>query len=303
MRILFAGTPDTAVTVLGGLRNSGHEIVAVLTREDAPVGRSKTLTPSPVASYATEKGIPVIKANRITDAVRDEIKATRADLAIVVAYGSILSKESLDVLPAGWFNIHYSLLPKYRGAAPVQHALLKGETETGITLFKIDEGLDTGPIVGNVATQIHPGETAGELLQRLSHLAVTLLNEKLPSIYSGNPQLVQQSTEATVAPKFSRKDARLSLSMTAIEAENLVRAMNPEPMAWLEYEGESFRILEAKALSGTSASQPGTVELEPPALVLKNGERLLLQTVQPAGKKPMNAADWARGLKQSGRFQ
>jgi methionyl-tRNA formyltransferase len=297
MRILFAGTPNIAVTVLGGLVNLGHDVVGVLTREDAFTGRKRTKTPSPVADFATSKGIPVLKANNIDAATLVEISDLQADLAIVVAYGSILKSDALNLLPTGWFNLHFSLLPEYRGAAPVQHALLNGESETGVTLFQIDQGLDTGKIVGQLSTRIEPDEDAGRLLQRLAHLGLTLLSEKLPLIYSGLHTLEPQVGQVSVAPKISRADAKLDFSKDAETVHNKVRAMNPEPMAWASLAGEAFRVIASRPCSGDSTLAPGSIIRtdRAPVVVCSNGTYLELLEVQPAGKKPMSGADWIRG--------
>lgn len=304
MKILFAGTPNIAVTVLGGLMNLGHEIVGVLTREDAPSGRKRELTASPVAEYAQRHGLKVIKSNRLSAPDHVEISRLGADLAIVVAYGAILKTEALELLKEGWFNLHFSLLPEYRGAAPVQHAILQGKTETGVTLFKIDEGLDTGDIVGQVETKIEPDEDAGILLQRLAHLGITLLSEKLPMIYSGMHELITQSGDATFAPKLTRDKAKIDFAQDSATVHNLVRAMNPEPVAWTTADGESVRVIEVRPVAGNSALKPGSIIRTDaqPAVVCNRGELLELVRVQPAGKKVMSGADWIRGQQKLEHF-
>ena len=297
MRILFAGTPSTAATVLEGLLASGHEIVAVLTREDALTGRKKVLTPSPVANLAQIKGIPTIKANKLTADVLDDIRSHKVDLAVVVAYGVILRQEALDAVPAGWFNLHFSLLPKWRGAAPVQAAIKAGDSETGVTLFRIDLGLDTGPVLGSANTVIEPGENAGELLHRLSMLGLTLLNQELPRLYSGVFELNAQDGEVTHAPKISRSEAKISFVEKAKSVELLVRAMNPEPMAWCLLNGEPMRILEARAVETSSALESGNVALQDDKVIVGCGQGTTLELVlvQPASKNAMSAKDWQNG--------
>ena len=302
MRILFAGTPETAVTVLEGLMKSGHEVVGVLTREDAKVGRKQALQESPVARFASDKGIPLIKANKVDLATERRISELRADLAIVVAYGTLLKQSTLDLLALGWFNLHYSLLPLHRGAAPVQHAILSGESVTGVTVFKIDQGMDTGPILGSTKTVIGPLETSGELTQRLSELGVGLLNELLPQIYSGMSSLSEQSGQSSMAPKLNRSDAKLDVSKSAQELELVVRAMNPEPIAWFNYDGEPFRILRAKAEITATGSLGELVGDSEPIVVCGQNTGLRLVEVQPAGKKIMSGTDWFRGLRSNGRF-
>lgn len=297
MRILFAGTPSTAANVLKGLVSSGHEVVAVLTREDAPVGRKKILTPSAVADEANELGLPTIKANKVDSQVIAQISEYQVDLAVVVAYGVILRKEALDAVPNGWFNLHFSKLPRWRGAAPVQHSIWSGDKETGVTVFKIDEGLDTGSILGLAETVIEPEETSGELLERLSAIGVSLLIQELPRIYAGNAKLAAQEGEITLAPKIQRADARINFSASAKEVENLIRAMNPEPMAWADFSGDPFRILRAREVQGSYKLVPGEVAIEGERVVVGCGfdTTLELIEVQPASKTKMAASAWMHG--------
>lgn len=298
MRILFAGTPDTAASVLLGLLKSGHEVVAVLTREDSPIGRKRILTPSPVADLASQRGIPVVKANKVDSVTLNAIREHKADLAIVVAYGVILREEALQALPVGWFNLHFSVLPRWRGAAPVQRALQNGDGETGVTLFKIDSGLDTGPIVASLPTLINPEENAGDLLSRLSILGVSLLNQELPKIYSGTHTLTEQSGEVSLAPKTSREEAKIDFSADSKSISNLVRAMNPEPMAWCFLNEEPMRVLSARA-SRLSISNPelGTVVMADNQVLVTCGlgTALELLEVQPASRNAMKARDWLNG--------
>ena len=297
MRILFTGTPSTAATVLDGLLSSGHEVVAVLTREDAFTGRKKVLTPSPVADLAKSKGIPTIKANKITADVLEDIRSHKIDLAVVVAYGVILREEALDAIPAGWFNLHFSLLPKWRGAAPVQAAIRAGDPETGVTLFRIDLGLDTGPVLGSANTVIAPEENAGELLHRLSLLGLTLLNQELPRLYSGAFELSAQNGEVTLAPKIVRSDAKIYFVEKAKNVELLVRAMNPEPMAWCLLNDEPLRVLEARAIDSSCALGTGEVALHEDKVIVGCGQGTTLELieVQPASKNVMSAKAWLNG--------
>ena len=297
MRILFAGTPSTAATVLEGLISSGHDIVAVLTREDAPVGRKKILTPSAVADVASKHGLPTIKATKLTSEVLEEIKALKVDLAIVVAYGVLLREDALDAIANGWFNLHFSVLPRWRGAAPVQHSILSGDLETGVTLFKIDSGLDTGHVVGVAETVIEPDETSGELLQRLSSLGLTLLNQELPKLYAGTFSLSEQDGITTLAPKIQRADARISFNSSAKEIENMVRAMNPEPMAWCSLEGEPMRVIRARVSNQRVELAPGEVTLVEQKVLVGTGSDVALELieVQPSSKTAMSAKAWLNG--------
>ena len=300
MKLVFAGTPATAARTLQALLAGPHEVVAVLTRTDAPFGRKRVLTPSPTAQVAEAAGIPVIKANRVDEAVAAQIRATGAELGIIVAYGALLKNFALEALPLGWANLHYSLLPKWRGAAPVQNSILAGDTETGVTMFKLDEGMDTGPIYGSVPTLIQPGETSGRLLERLTELGITLMNQVLPQLEAGlasqTPQVA--NSDLPLAAKPTREIAAIDWSKSARELERLVLAMNPEPMAHTRIGEDSFRILDAVSLGrAETQTAPGTLHIEPKRVLVECGEGTLLQlkTVQPAGKNPMPAIDWARG--------
>ena len=323
MKILFAGTPANAARTLQALLGGNHEVVAVLTRPDAPVGRKRILTPSATAVVAQEAGIPVFKANRVTPELALELKDTGADIGVIVAYGALLKDFALQALPKGWVNLHYSLLPDWRGAAPVQNALLAGDTDTGVTIFQLDAGMDTGPVIDVVKTNIQVGETSGRLLERLTELGITLLNQVLPALDSGlvsrTPQPDQfgylaqsdrwQLSQSPIRPanKLSRDQAHVDWSRSAIEVERLVLAMNPEPMAFTTLAGETFRIIDAIALGSTdwsalesessSSHKPGFLRFESKRVLVECGAGTLLQlkTVQPAGKNPMPALDWARG--------
>lgn len=277
------------------------EIVGVLTREDAPVGRKRVMTPSPVALAATELGLTVIKANKLDGAALAAVHETGAAIGIVVAYGVLLKREALETLDRGWFNLHFSVLPKWRGAAPVQRAIMAGESTTGVTLFKLDEGMDTGPVVGFVEAEIQPEETAGELLNRCRLLGESLLAEALPALEAGIAKLTpQNSSEATLAPKLSRQDAQLRASSTVGEADCLVRGTNPEPIAWCALGDGQLRVLRARPMNAGLAapSELGTISLREGRVSLALADGLLeLVEVQPAGKNAMKAVDWARGAK------
>lgn len=300
MRVIFAGTPHNAADTLIALHKSGIEIVGVLTRTDAPVGRKKVLTQSPVAEAASTLGVPVIKANQVDHETLEKISALKPELGVVVAYGTFLSSEVLNSLPKGWINLHYSLLPALRGAAPVQHALLQGLSTTGVTAFQLDQGMDTGPILIQVPTTVEPNENSGRLLSRLTDLGISALLEVIPAIAAGIALAKpQDSANASFAPKINRVDAQIDWSESAIRIEQKVRAMNPEPVAWTYLDTESFRILEAFAHSSSVLSATvGSLQLiEGKVLVQTSSGSLELTTVQPTGKNEMSAADWFRGLK------
>lgn len=305
MKVIFAGTPQNAAQTLEALVSAGVEVVAVLTRTDAFIGRKKILTPSPVATTAENLGIPTLKYNQLDDEALAQVDSYSADVGVVVAYGAFLSPQALGILPKGWINLHYSLLPKLRGAAPVQHAILNGEETTGVTIFKIDEGMDSGPILTKLPTKIEIGENAGQLLNRLTLLGISALLELLPGIAAGFvKEQDQDHTLKSFAPKISRNSARLDWNEEASKVENLVNGMNPEPMAWTSVNGSEIRVLTARTvrLDSQGNSTPGTTTMIDGAVatVCGDGNLVELQTVQPAGKSAMNAADWFRGQESKG---
>ncbi len=297
MSIVFAGTPETAAVTLRELLRAGTPISLVLTRPDAPVGRRAIVTPSPVALVAEEYNLEVLKTNIVDSVVLGRLVERGIGFAIVVAFGVLLKKGALEALPGGWFNLHYSLLPRWRGAAPVQHALISGDQVTGVTLFKIDEGLDTGPILAAAPCEIQANEHAGDLLARLAHIGVSVLLEQIPRIESGLFSATPQATSGvTLAPKLSRQDGKLNFSATCSSIQAQIRGTTPEPGAWTTLDGQTFKILSSQAVSeelgvGTVTSLGGKI------LVGCGTGSLELRTVQPAGKNPMNATDWFRGLK------
>lgn len=300
MRVIFAGTPLNAAATLMALKKSGIDVVGVLTRTDAPVGRKKVLTQSPVAEAAQALGIPVIKANLVDEEALAAIAALNADLGVVVAYGALLKEVVLNALPMGWVNLHYSLLPALRGAAPVQHALLQDLPTTGVTVFQLDKGMDTGPILLQAPTAIEPNENAGRLLNRLTDIGISVLLEILPSIAAGIAKpLIQDASKVSFAPKIDRADAQIDWSRSAREIQQLVLAMNPEPIAWSTQESDSIRVLDASGILGQEfQGPPGLVRnIDGEILVNCGSGQLNLKIVQPAGKNEMTAADWFRGIK------
>lgn len=300
MRIIFAGTTANAAEVLRSLiNNHGHSVVAVLTRTDALVGRKRLLTPSPVAQVAESLGITVYKTNRLDERLEAELGLLSADLGLVVAYGALLKSSTLQIPRYGWINIHFSLLPRWRGAAPVQRSLMAGDRETGVTIFQLEEGMDTGPIIAQVETQIEPGENAANLLTRLTQLSISMLDETLATIASDLCKPTPQIGEATRAPKISRDEAQVIWSRDAEQIENLIRGCNPEPMAFALLNGTSIRLLNARVgyAPRPEALPVGAVfSFNNQAHVVCGSGVLELMTVQPAGKTEMSASDWYRGL-------
>jgi methionyl-tRNA formyltransferase len=294
--ILFAGTPQNAAVTLRELLVAGTPISLVLTRPDAPVGRKAVITPSPVAIVANEFSIPVIKSNVVGDAEIKEIRSHQIEFAIVVALGVLLKQDALDAIPKGWFNLHYSLLPRWRGAAPVQHALMAGDRETGLTIFKIDSGLDTGPIASSLATEVQPEETAGELLSRLSNLGVSLLLETIPRIEAELLALEPQATTgATLAPKLAKVDGKIDLNRGSNEVSNQVRGVTPVPGAWIPFGHQPLKLISVR--ESQSQLEVGQLTNKDGRIYVgcKSGALELLE-VQPSGKNRMASADWYRGL-------
>lgn len=295
MKLLYAGTPEVAVAPLNGLLEAGYEVVGVLTREDAPVGRKKVLTPSPVAARAAELGLPVVKANRWSAEVEDAIAALGADAAAVVAFGVLLPQTALDLLPYGWINLHFSQLPAWRGAAPVQRALMAGETEIFSTTFRIDAGLDTGAVFRSESTQVGELDSAGDILMRLADSGGALLAATFADIAAGATGTAQ-SGEVSHAAKLTIADGRVDFSQPAAHILAQVRGVTPEPGAWAELDGTRFKLGLLTALDVAPVGQPGTVFMAGKKVAVTCADAVLeLTQVQPAGKKMMKAADWARG--------
>lgn len=299
MRVLYAGTPDTAVEPLNALIDAGLNVVGVLTRQDAPVGRKRLMTASPVAERAEELGIPIIKGNRYDDAVHAAVADLAPDVAAVVAYGAILPRRALELVPHGWINLHFSTLPGWRGAAPVQRALMAGEKELGASTFLIEEGLDTGPVYGTLVEPVGEDDTAGTMLAALATSGGRLLAETLRSIGSGTAVATSQIGEPSFAPKLNISDARIDWTGNASDVEAHVRGTTPEPGAWTELKGQRLKMEGLHAFDpGDMASSrvPGAARLEGKNVVVTCGEdEVVVDRIQPAGKKMMNAADWARG--------
>ena len=298
--IIFVGTPANAASTLRNLLSAGIEVELVITREDAPSGRKGVITQSPVAVVALEHSIELLKTNRFDAQTIDRLKRSKSQLAIVVAFGVILPKAALESLSRGWFNLHYSLLPAYRGAAPVQHALLKGESDTGVTLFKLDEGLDTGPILAQLPVLIHPNDNAASLLQRLTELGSTLLIQEIPRIFSSlELSLADQVGTPSYAPKLLRADGKLDFSKSAHVLSAQIAACTPEPGAWCEVDGSILKITSARVFATKVDLQPGQTQLVDSNVICgcASSSALELLEVHPAGKSAMEANAWFRGKK------
>jgi methionyl-tRNA formyltransferase len=301
MRLIFAGTPEVASRALE-LISEKHEVALVLTRPDAPIGRKRIITPSPVASMAEKLDLRVHKTNKIDDESLRFISESNADKAVVVAYGAMIPEAALSSLP--WWNCHFSLLPKWRGATPLQHSMMH-DTGIGITIFELDSGLDTGPLISQQPLAFLENETAGEALIRFTEEGSNLLMRALEE----NPQPVNQDGASSLAPKITRLDAKIDFDGNAADLIRFIRAASPEPTAWANQNEEPVRILFASA----AISSLDSLELHEVGEIYKsdkneiivqcgNGTSLMLQLVQPAGKRATAATDWWNGLKGTAKF-
>ena len=302
MRLLFAGTPTPALASLEALIASRHEVVAVLTRPDARAGRGRTLAPSPVKARALEAGIPVLTPRTLRDDdVVEQIRALGVDAAPVVAYGNMIPSGLLDVPTHGWVNLHFSVLPAWRGAAPVQHAIMAGDEVTGATTFVIQDGpVDTGPVLGTLTETIRPRDTSGDLLDRLAVAGATLLVRTLDALEAGQLQPVPQPDEGVSrAPKVEAEDARVRWSTPAHVVDRRIRGCTPAPGAWTTLpDGSRLGLGPVTVAREVSDLAPGHVRAgKREVLVGTGGHAVLLGEVTPQGKRPMPAADWARGAR------
>ncbi|HKB30860.1 MAG TPA: methionyl-tRNA formyltransferase [Streptosporangiaceae bacterium] len=340
MRLVFAGTPQAAVPALDVLLGSHHEVVAVLTRPDAPAGRGggemgRRVTPSPVAARARDAGLEVLTPHRPRDpAFVERLCKIRPDCCPVVAYGALLPRAVLDIPAEGWVNLHFSLLPAWRGAAPVQHAILHGDEITGATAFRIVEELDAGPVFGVVTEPIRAQDTAGDLLTRLAVVGAHLLEVTLDGIESGQLEARPQPAEGvSYAPKITPADARVDWTRGAVAMDRLIRACTPHPGAWTVLRGARVKLGPVRLVPASDAASPSTgepgpaglapaglapaglapaglapAELAPGELRVTRDEVLVgtgthpvgLGDVRPEGKRPMRAVEWVRGLRLSG---
>lgn len=297
MRVVFAGTPEVALPALDAVVASTHDLVGVVTRPDAPSGRGRKLTPSPVAARAEELGLPVLKPDHPRDPA---FQASLADLAPdccpVVAYGALLPQSALDIPEHGWVNLHFSVLPAWRGAAPVQHAIWAGDGVSGATTFRIVKELDAGPTFGVMTETIRATDTAGDLLQRLAEGGAGLLVATLDGIADGSLEARdQQADGVTFAPKILVEDARIDWSEPAIAVDRLIRACTPFPGAWSTHQGERIKIGPVAPVDADL--DPGVLEVSKSAVLVGTGSGAVrLGEVKAFGKKQMAAADWARGV-------
>ncbi|MER7193221.1 methionyl-tRNA formyltransferase [Streptomyces flaveolus] len=301
MKLVFAGTPEVAVPALDALIASGrHEVAAVVTRPDAPAGRGRRLVASPVAERAEEAGIEVLKPAKPRDPeFLERLREIAPDCCPVVAYGALLPRVALDVPAQGWVNLHFSLLPAWRGAAPVQHALMAGDEITGASTFLIEEGLDSGPVYGTVTETIRPTDTSGDLLTRLAFAGAGLLAATMDGIEDGSLKAVPQPAEGvTLAPKITVEDARIDWAAPALRVDRVVRGCTPAPGAWTTFRGERLKLVQALPVPDRTDLAPGRLAAGKNNVYVGTGSYAVeLLWVQAQGKKPMRAADWARGVR------
>jgi methionyl-tRNA formyltransferase len=330
VRLVFAGTPDVAVPSLDALSGSSHDVVAVLTRPDAPAGRGRSMLASPVKGRALELGLEVLTPRRPGDPLfQDRLRELAPDACPIVAYGGLIPLSALTIPTHGWINLHFSLLPAWRGAAPVQHAIIAGDEVTGATTFLLEQGLDTGPTFGVMTEAVKPHDTAGDLLVRLAQAGAGLLVATLDALEAGELHAVPQPWEGvSLAPKISVQDARICWGAPALAVDRHIRGCTPAPGAWTTFRGERLKIhpvtLDLDAQDALGAQDDPRARVAGAGLVVPTGElsaageliaagevaatkravhvgttsgRVRLGIVQPQGKKPMDAADWARGVR------
>ena len=297
-RLIFMGTPDFSVPTLAALVQAGYEVVGVVTQPDRPAGRGRRLEPSPVKSFAVQHGLSVLQPSNLKapEAVA-ELAGLRPDVIVVAAFGQILRPAVLDLPPHGCINVHASLLPRWRGAAPVQAAILAGDQVTGSTIMRMDAGMDTGPILAQAALAIQPNDTGGTLTERLAQQGADLLVETLPLWLSGQitPRL-QETSLATLCRPLRKEQGLIDWAQPAAGIALAVRAFNPWPAASTMWQGKQLRVLQAQALPGQAGGEPGLVEKTDGAILAATAEGLLrLDEVQLAGRAAMSALEFARG--------
>lgn len=301
MKLVFAGTPEVAVPALDALIASGrHEVAAVITRPDAPAGRGRRLVASPVAERAEEAGIEILKPVRPRDPeFQARLREIGPDCCPVVAYGALIPKSALEIPRHGWVNLHFSLLPAWRGAAPVQHSIMGGDQVTGASTFLIEEGLDTGPVYGHLTEEIRPTDTSGDLLTRLAFAGSGLLAATMDGIEDGTLRAVEQPADGiSLAPKITVEDARVDWKAPAMRADRVVRGCTPAPGAWTVFRGERLKLISVGLVTDRTDLAPGELSPGKNNVYVGTGSHAVeLLWVQPQGKKPMRGADWARGVR------
>ncbi|MEH1129464.1 methionyl-tRNA formyltransferase [Micromonospora sp. CPCC 206061] len=306
MRLVFAGTPAVALPSLDAIAASGHELVAVVTRPDAPAGRGRRLVRSPAGAWADERGIEVLTPARPRE---PEFLARLRDLAPdcvpVVAYGALVPPAALGIPKHGWVNLHFSLLPAWRGAAPVQHAVLHGDAITGASVFQLEQGLDTGPVYGTLTDEVRPTDTSGDLLDRLAASGAGLLVAVLDAIEAGTARAEPQPADGvSLAPKITVEDAEVRWSEPAFAVDRRIRACTPAPGAWTTFRGDRVKLGPVRPVANGPDLEPGDLLVERHQVLVGTATTpVALGEVRAAGKKAMSATDWARGVRvESERF-
>jgi len=300
LRLVFAGTPAVAVPSLDAIAASGHELLAVVTRPDAPAGRGRRLVRSPAAAWADERGIEVLTPERPREPeFQERLRTLAPDCVPVVAYGALVPPSALEIPKHGWVNLHFSLLPAWRGAAPVQHAVLHGDEVTGASVFELEAGLDTGPVYGTLTETIRPTDTSGDLLGRLATEGAGLLVAVLDAIEAGTARAHTQPADGiSLAPKLTVDDARIRWSDPAFAVDRRIRACTPAPGAWTTLRDDRLKLGPVRPVANAPALAPGDVLVERTQVLVGTATTpVALGEVRAAGKKPMAATDWARGLR------
>ncbi|SCG69859.1 methionyl-tRNA formyltransferase [Micromonospora humi] len=300
MRLVFAGTPAVAVPALDAIAASGHELLAVVTRPDAPAGRGRGLVRSPVGAWADAHGVEVLTPARPREPeFLDRLRALAPDCVPVVAYGALVPPVALEIPRHGWINLHFSLLPAWRGAAPVQHAVLHGDELTGASVFQLEEGLDTGPVFGTVTDEIRPADTSGDLLERLAHSGAGLLVAVLDAIDAGSARAEPQPADGvSLAPKLTVEDARVRWGDPAFAVDRRVRACTPAPGPWTTFRDDRVKLGPVTPLANGPELKPGELLVEKSQVLVGTASGpVRLGEVRAAGKKAMSAGDWARGAR------
>lgn len=303
MKIVFMGTPDFAVPALRALLEDGYNVVAVVTQPDRPKGRKRVLTPTPVKEEALKHGLTVLQPEKLRQAESvEQIRSLAPDLIVTAAYGQILPKSILDMPELGCINVHASLLPKYRGGAPIHYAVMRGEQVTGVTIMYMDVGLDTGDMISSVEVPITEQDTTGSMFAKLSLAGAELLRKTLPDLIAGRIQAVPQNeAEAIYSPNITREDERIDWSKPARDIFNQVRGLNPFPGAFTTWNGDVLKVWQCKppvsAEWAAGNAKPGTVlRADADGIAVQTGDgALMLTTIQPAGKKAMEVEQFLRG--------
>ncbi|RZU48942.1 methionyl-tRNA formyltransferase [Krasilnikovia cinnamomea] len=300
MRLIFAGTPAVAVPSLDAIAASGHELLAVVTRPDAPAGRGRKLVRSPAGAWADERGIEVLTPQRPREPeFLERLRALAPDCVPVVAYGALVPPAALEIPKRGWVNLHFSLLPAWRGAAPVQHAVLHGDEVTGASVFELEEGLDTGPVYGTLTDEIRPGDTSGDLLERLAVSGAELLVAVLDAMDAGTARAHPQPADGvSLAPKLTVEDAQVRWDDPAFAVDRRIRACTPAPGAWTTLRGDRLKLGPVHPVANAPTLAPGELRVERTQVLAGTATTpVALGEVRAAGKRAMAAVDWARGLR------